>query len=162
MLIPVRPIAMPDVPAACALLNQIIETGGTTAHQTPYDPDQFIADYVAGRDLICCHVALDETGQVAGFQWLGVYPELPEGCADIATFARQDPVVPGVGTALFAVTKAEACRRGLRQINATIRADNKAGLAYYAKMGLTDHCRTAAVPLADGTPVDRVSKRLDL
>lgn len=159
MAIAVRPIAGPDAPAACALLNRIIATGGTTAHQRPYDRARFVADYIAGDDLICCHVALDDTGQVAGFQWLGRNPDLPDGCADIATFARQDPVLPGVGTALFAVTRAAAGARGVVQINATIRADNTPGLSYYTKMGFADHAVQTAVPLADGTPVDRVSKR---
>jgi L-amino acid N-acyltransferase YncA len=162
MPVRVRPIAPADVPAACAILNRIITIGGTTAHQHPYDAARFEKDYVVGDNLICCHVALDETDRVAGFQWLGRNPDLPDGCADIATFARRAPVLPGVGTALFAVTRAVADSLGLREINATIRADNRSGLGYYAKMGFVEHSVSSAVPLSDGTPVDRISKRFTL
>lgn len=43
--------------------------------------------------------------------------------------------------------------------NATIRADNAGGLAYYARMGFQDYAVARGVPLADGTPVDRISRR---
>lgn len=51
---------------------------------------------------------------------------------------------------------------GLTAINATIRADNVGGLAYYTRMGFQPHAVQKGVPLADGTPADRVSKRLAL
>ena len=67
-----------------------------------------------------------------------------------------------IGSALFAATCAEARRLGLTGINATIRADNSGGLAFYSRQGFRDHSVRAAVPLKDGTPVDRVSKRFSL
>ena len=51
---------------------------------------------------------------------------------------------------------------GREAINATIRADNAGGLAFYTKQGFVDYGVTPAVPLADGTPVDRVHKRFSL
>ncbi|MEM9148767.1 MAG: GNAT family N-acetyltransferase, partial [Pseudomonadota bacterium] len=51
---------------------------------------------------------------------------------------------------------------GLIALNATIRADNRVGLAYYSRMGFQDYAVRPAVPLADGSPVDRISKRFDL
>lgn len=160
--IAIRPIRAEDVPQACAILNRIIEIGGTTAFEQLVTEAQFDAWYVSGADLICCHVALDAAGAVAGFQWLGRNDNLPEGCGDIASFTRREPVLPGAGRALFARTVAVARDRGLAQINATIRADNVAGLAYYGKMGFRDHAVTRAVPLKDGRPVDRISKRFNL
>lgn len=160
--IPVRLMQVGDVPTACEILNQIIAIGGTTAHETPYDTDRFAASYLQGTDLICCHVALDPNGNVAGFQWLGRGATLPDDCGDIATFARAEPKLRGIGTALFAATRAAALDNGLSQINATIRADNVPGLAYYGKMGFGDHSVTSGVPLQDGTPVDRISKRCAL
>jgi hypothetical protein len=47
-------------------------------------------------------------------------------------------------------------------INATIRADNTGGLAYYAKMGFETYGITKDVPLLDGTPVDRINKRFQV
>jgi L-amino acid N-acyltransferase YncA len=150
-----------DVPAAAALLNRIIEIGGTTAHQAPFGDARF-ADSHLGPDCIACHVVLDPADAVAGFQWLGRHDDLPEGCGDIATFTRRDPRLPGAGRALFAATLGAARAAGVTAIHATIRADNAGGLGYYHAMGFSDHAIARAVPLADGRRVDRISKRLEL
>jgi hypothetical protein len=63
---------------------------------------------------------------------------------------------------LFAATREAATRLGLVGINATIRADNVGGLTFYGKQGFQDHSVALAVPLNDGTPVDRISKRYPL
>lgn len=162
MAIAVRPMREGDVAAACAILNEIIAIGGTTAYQSPFDLPAFAAKFLLGEEVICCHVALDEEGAVAAFQWLGRNPNLPEACADIASFARPRDPVKGAGRALFATTRNFAKTAGYLRINATIRADNRPGLGYYSAMGFADHDTDRAVPLADGTLVDRVSKRLDL
>ena len=47
-------------------------------------------------------------------------------------------------------------------MNAEIRADNEGGLAFYGKMGFQDQDVDRAVPLGDGTPVDRINKRYPL
>jgi ribosomal protein S18 acetylase RimI-like enzyme len=67
-----------------------------------------------------------------------------------------------VGSALFNVMRSAARKRGLTAINATIRADNSGGLAFYNRMGFLDYEVTRAVPLKDGTPVDRIRKRYSL
>ena len=152
-----------DVPAACRILNRIIGIGGTTAFEVEVSETEFAGMYVQGHDLrhdlIACHVVQDPNGQVAGFQWIGHNPDLPADCADIATFTRRDPPLRGAGRALFATTCHFARAAGYKQINATIRADNVSGLGYYAKMGFVDHAVARAVPLRDGTPVDRISRR---
>ena len=65
----------------------------------------------------------------------------------------------GVGSALFAATRVEARRQALAAINATIRAEPTGGLAFYSRMGGANHTVRPAVPLKDGVPVDRISKR---
>lgn len=47
---------------------------------------------------------------------------------------------------------------GLAFINATIRADNTGGFAYYEKMGFRTYKTTDKVPLQDGTLVERIQK----
>jgi ribosomal protein S18 acetylase RimI-like enzyme len=47
-------------------------------------------------------------------------------------------------------------------IDATIRADNTGGLAFYSRQGFVDYDRLVGVPLEDGTPVDRLRKRFDI
>ncbi|WP_146345540.1 GNAT family N-acetyltransferase [Falsiphaeobacter marinintestinus] len=162
MAILVRAMEQGDVAEACALLNEIIAIGGTTAFQSAFDDSGFATAFLTDNRVICCHVALDDAGHVAAFQWLGVNPNLPVDCADIASFARQTDPVKGAGRAMFAVTTKAALSEGYTQINATIRADNAPGLGYYTAMGFRDHDIARAKPLADGTRVDRVSKRFDL
>ena len=67
-----------------------------------------------------------------------------------------------MGTQLFAATRERARSLGLQAINATIRADNAGGLAFYHRMGFVDHHVDKDVPLKSGRPVDRISKRFPL
>lgn len=158
----IRPVTSADAPALAALLNPIIRAGGTTALQNEYTPEALDAAYLTGPNVHCCHLAEDAAGQPVAFQTLGRYPGLPEDIGDIGTFAAQDRKQTGAGTALFAATAARARELGHSAINATIRADNTGGLAFYAKQGFVDHGVSPGVSLADGTLVDRVHKRFDL
>jgi len=161
-MIAVRPMMREDVADACRILNQIIAIGGTTAFEIPFSEPLFAQSYLDRTDKICCHVALDDQGEVAGFQWLGANDALPDDCADIATFTRRDPVLKGAGRALFSETSKVASALGFSAINATIRADNVSGLSYYDKMGFQDYSVAYGVQLRDGTPVNRISKRFTL
>ncbi len=159
----VRAVTLGDAAALAELLNAIIAQGGTTALEEPFTPERLAETYLTGPAVLGCFVAVDtDTGQLLGFQTLGRYPNLPDDVGDIGTFARIDGKQRGVGSALFAATRARADALGHSAINATIRADNKGGLAFYTKLGFVDHSVTRAVPLKDGTPVDRVDKRYPL
>jgi len=48
---------------------------------------------------------------------------------------------------------------GVVALNATIRADNVGGLAFYSTLGFVDYAIERDVPLSCGALVDRVSKR---
>ncbi|APG89579.1 GNAT family N-acetyltransferase [Sinorhizobium americanum] len=157
--IAIRPARTDDVSALCAFLNEIIRIGGTTAHETPFTDETFVSHFLAGPGFVSCFVAEDGSGQPCAFQGLERAHGLPEGWADIGTFARPHAKLPGAGTALFAAPKAHARDAGFEAINATIRADNIGGLAYYSKMGFVDYKVDKAVPLKDGRAVDRISKR---
>jgi L-amino acid N-acyltransferase YncA len=159
----VRPVAPEDAPELAELLNAIIARGGTTALETPFTAETLAETYLTGPNVMACMVAVDPaTDRIEGFQTLGRYPNLPDDIGDIGTFARVDGIQRGVGSALFKATVERAQALGLSVINATIRGDNVGGLAFYSKQGFVDHSVTAAVPLNDGTPVDRVHKRYDL
>jgi RimJ/RimL family protein N-acetyltransferase len=73
-----------------------------------------------------------------------------------------DPLQRGVGGALFARTLRAAREAGITAIDATIRADNTGGLAFYARLGFVDYDRMVGVPLRNGAPVDRIRKRFDI
>jgi ribosomal protein S18 acetylase RimI-like enzyme len=161
--IPVRPTEPADISALTAIINAIIAIGGTTAYQDPFTEATLGAHLLDDPRLICCHTALDPAdGLPAGYQVLKRHPDLPEDWGDIASFARPAPKLPGVGRALFSATSAFARDNGLVAINATIRADNQSGLGYYGRIGFEDYAVARAIPLKDGTPVDRVSKRFML
>lgn len=152
-----------DAPELCDLLNAIIRIGGTTALETPLTPEEFERRFLANSGFLSCIVAeAGDGGAPLGFQALERHSKLPADWGDIATFTRQQPRVRGVGTALFTATRARAQDLGLTKLNATIRADNYGGLAYYSKMGFQDWRVSKAVALKDGTPVDRIWKRREV
>ncbi|MDB5710314.1 MAG: putative acetyltransferase, family [Sphingomonas bacterium] len=158
----VRPTVRADAAALADLLNEIIAAGGTTAYQIPFTPEGFATAHIDGPAVLTSVVAQDEAGAPLGFQILLRHERLPERWGDIGTFARRGMTTRGIGSALFAATREAAKRLGLVGINATIRADNSGGLAFYGKQGFVDHSVASAVPLNDGTPVDRISKRYPL
>ena len=163
MDVEVRAARSEDAAGLAELLNGVIARGGTTALEEPFTPERLDAAYLTGAEVICCFVAVDPvSGRHEGFQTLGRYPGLPDGYGDIGTFARVGGTQRGVGRALFAATEARARRLGLAGINATIRADNTGGLQFYTRLGFVDHSVRPAVPLKDGSPVDRISKRYAL
>ncbi len=160
-----RPATAADAAQMAALLNRIIEIGGTTAHQRRFDDARMTQEYIEAAELISCTVA-EVGGDVLGFQALEwPHPKgtrkLPEGWAIIASFVRPGAQGRGIGQALWAATRAAAIGAQVRMIDATIRADNAAGLAYYSGLGFADYAVLHAIALADGTPVDRISKCRD-
>lgn len=160
-----RPATSADAPEMTLILNEIICRGGTTAHQSQFEPARLIRHYIAPPQLISCTVA-EVDGDLAGFQSL-VWPDdegqpFPEGWAIIATFVDADFAGRGAARALFDATQSAASNAGVATIDATIRADNVGGLAFYTKMGFRDYDVLRSIPLRDGTPVDRVRKRFDL
>jgi L-amino acid N-acyltransferase YncA len=166
MTVTTRPATAADAPAMCAILNAIIAIGGTTAYEDPFTPATMTANYIAAPLLISCTLA-ELDGQPAGFQGLW-HPDpardnpLPPGWAAIASFVRVGLTGRGIGRALFAATTTAAHAAGITTIDATIRADNASGLTFYTALGFRDYAVIPAVPLKDGTPVDRIRKRFDL
>jgi GNAT superfamily N-acetyltransferase len=158
----VRPTVRADAAALADLLNEIIVAGGTTAYQIPFTPERFAEAHIEGPAVLTSVVAHDDAGLPMGFQILLRDERLPEDWGDIGTFARRGMTTRGIGSALFAATRAAARGLGLVGINATIRADNVGGLTFYGKQGFVDHAVAPAVPLNDGTLVDRISKRYSL
>ena len=154
----VRPFDPADTDALTAILNDIIAAGGTTAYETPFTAAALRQKLHDSPTLLCCHTVLQGDTPL-GYQVLHANPRLPDGVGDIASFTRRDPPVRGAGRLLFNATLARAQALGLDWLNATIRADNVPGLSYYHKMGFVEYDRSPAVPLADGTPVDRIHHR---
>lgn len=156
MTLTARPSQESDLPALAALFNHTVRQGGTTAHEEELDAPTFKTHYF--DDPVMVHTVLKDD-QPVGFQ--AVFA-LPDNGLSIGSFTDQQNPVRGAGSVMFEATKAAAIAAGYTFINAKIRADNVPGLAYYTKMGFTDHAIDKDVPLADGTPMDRITKRLML
>ena len=155
----VRPAEPADAVALSLLLNEIIEQGGTTAYEEPLSEQQLLADFIACPAVVSCFAAADpQTGELVGFQSLARSAGTPD-VGEIATYARVGRIKSGIGSALFGETLNAARFAGLAAIDATIRSDNIGDLAYYQRMGFRDWSVSKGVPLADGTPIDRVTKR---
>lgn len=157
----IRPAISGDAPQMAKLLNTIIAAGGTTAHETPMTDQTMRDHYIAPLSVISCHIAITN-GRLSGFQYLGWSGNDPAGWAIIASFVAPDRSKMGIGQLLFAATRSTALAAGVKTIDATIRADNTGGLKYYSGLGFNDFDVLPQVPLRDGTPVDRIRKRLDL
>jgi len=164
----IRPARAEDAEQMCTLLNPIILQGGSTAHQSTFDPARMRAHYLNPPLLISCFLA-ELAGEIVGFQalewcdpnWPG-NDVLPSDWAVIASFVSPAAHRKGVGRAMFRETLMSAKEANVTTIDATIRADNTLGLAYYTALGFADYKRLPKVPLGDGTRIDRIRKRLDL
>ncbi|MDB5657895.1 MAG: family N-acetyltransferase [Cypionkella sp.] len=157
----IRPATPQDAAAMTALQNEIIKIGGTTAYEQPRSIGQILESYITGASVISCQLA-DDAGQVLGFQVVGQRPGLAEGWADIGTFVQPGLQARGIGAALFEASLTAARAAGLKVLNATIRADNVAGLAYYARRGFVDYAAQPEWALADGRKVGKISRRFEL
>ena len=151
-----------DTSAMAELLNAIIRTGGSTAFTEEITSAE-LRDWMArapGRSA--WHIAEDAAGQVLGFQYIEPQDKLPADCCSIATFAREGMTGRGIGSALFTATVEAARALGYARIDATIRADNTGGRAYYQSRGFEQIAVERGTRLGDGTVVDRVVTRYRL
>lgn len=157
----IRPASKQDAHLFANILNPIIKRGGTTAYEDPVNAAYFetMITNLGPRDTL--FVAEDD-GRVVGYQLLEASAKLPADVASIASFVAIGTTAKGVGQAMAVETIRAAKAAGWSEVDAKIRVDNAAGLAYYSRLGFQDHEVFAAVPLKDGTPVDRIAKRLHL
>ena len=155
-----RPAAPGDAAQMTALLNKIILAGGTTAYQNPFEIAKMRAEIFDDPTMICCSVAITN-GRLSGFQSLKLFgSDEQSGWASIASFVALDRSGMGIGRRLFSSTRQNASDAGVTYIDATIRADNVGGLKYYSGLGITDYAELPNLPLADGTLVTRIRKKL--
>ena len=144
------------------LLNAIIRKGSTTAHTTPVSRDTILQWMDRAPERSAWHVAEEDTGNILGFQFLEPHPDLPPEACDIASFVRLGQTGLGVGSKLFEASRKAAKDLGYLWINATIRADNTGGLAYYQSRGFETYAHHPQQRLTNGAIVDKISKRFDL
>lgn len=161
-MITIRRAGVLDARQMAELLNAIIRKGGTTAHTTPVSRDTILEWMDRAPERSAWHVAEEDTGNILGFQFLEPHPDLPPEACDIASFVRLGQTGLGVGSKLFEASRKAAKDLGYLWINATIRADNTGGLAYYQSRGFETYAHHPQQRLTNGAIVDKISKRFDL
>lgn len=144
------------------LLNAIIRKGGTTAFTQDVTRDTLLGWFDKAPERSVWHLAENDEGTCLGFQSIEPHPDLPPEACDVATFVRLGQTGLGIGTKLFMHSTQAARAFGYAWINATIRADNTSGMAYYQSRGFEPYARHRNVTLANGLVVDRISTRFDL
>ena len=124
----VREAVRGDASQMVLLLNDIIQVGGSTAHQTNFDEDKMINHYLARAGQISCQVAITN-GRLSGFQSL-MRPDhandpMPDGWGIIASFVALEKSGLGIGQKL-------AIEAGLRELDLMSGGDD------YKKTWATD------------------------
>ena len=161
-MIHIRHAGPMDARDMAELLNAIIRKGGSTAITQEITRETILDWFEQTPPNSIWHVAEDDTGATLGFQYVKPNANLPPEACDIATFVKLGTTGLGIGSKLFETTKKAACDLGYGWINATIRADNTGGLAYYQSRGFEDYARLSNQKLCNGQIVDKISKRYDL
>jgi len=151
----IRDTTPEDAGPMADLLNAIIAIGGTTAHQVPKTAEAVRTAYIDGPAVRISVLAWDQ-GQVIGWQAVDQW----QSEMHIGSFVRPGGQARGVGVAMFARTLAQAKAQGIPALVASIRADNLAGLRYYAKLGFADFAHEPDFVLETGARVGRVHRRL--
>ncbi|WP_298840899.1 GNAT family N-acetyltransferase [uncultured Roseobacter sp.] len=160
-MITVRRAGDMDARDMADLLNAIIRKGGTTAFTNEVTADTLRGWFRQAPDRSAWHLAEDQDGGVLGFQSIEPHRDLPPEACDIATFVKVGQTGLGIGSRLFEASRSAARDFGYSWINATIRADNAGGLAYYQSRGFETYAQHKDQALANGMVVDKVSKRYD-
>ena len=146
-----------DAEAMAEVLNAVIAVGGTTAHEVPKSPAEVQLEYIDGPEVLSSVVAEDE-GRIVGWQSV----EHWEGEAHIGSFVQPGLQAKGAGVRMFALTCEMLRSKGVREIVASIRADNVPGLTYYARIGFVDFAHDPDFMLSDGRKVGRMHRRFTL
>ncbi|MCJ2183311.1 GNAT family N-acetyltransferase [Novosphingobium sp. 1949] len=132
-----RAASVDDAEGMGQVLREIIEH---TGRQRPHDVEFVMGRYITNPTSIRCTIAIDEAGNVVGFQSLKKAAaenpyDTPEGWGIIGTHISPKFQRQGVGKLLFLSTREAALQAGLEKIDAYIGADNPSGLKYYDAMG---------------------------
>ncbi|MDD1498732.1 GNAT family N-acetyltransferase [Agrobacterium sp. CNPSo 3708] len=140
-----RPATIDDAEGMAAVQNEIFAAG---LRKTPTDVETVTNTYISDPDRIACTVAVDEDGRILGFQSLKLATAagnpygVAEGWGIIGTHVSPFAARKGAGKALFRATLQAAEAFGLKDIDASIGADNDLGQAYYEAIGFRTYRTT--------------------
>ena len=133
----IREAVVADAQAMSVILLEIIEATGRPRSSSP---SYVLSTYIQNPSGVRCSVAVDETGEVIGFQSLiRAVPGNPYGVAEgwgiIGTHISPRAHRKGVGAMLFRASRGAAVAAALPRIDATIEGGNEGALRYYEAIG---------------------------
>ena len=135
----IRDAVPEDAERLVAILNPIIETGTSTALDTPYTVEEE-RDYIAAfpeRGVFHVAVRLVD-GRVVGLQSVEPFTTGTHAFDHVGVMGTYVDLAchrQGIARRLFAATFEAARRKGYEKIFTYVRADNDAGLATYLGQG---------------------------
>lgn len=133
----IRTAVAGDAAPMSDMLKLLVAAG---KRKSPADEGYVLGHYIERPGGIRCSLAVDEDGNLLGFQSLVLATDgnpygTPLGWGIIGTHVSPLAARRGVGSRLFEVTKAAAIDAGIEAIEAFIGEANLEAQAYYEKMG---------------------------
>lgn len=141
----IREATEADTPAMARILKEVLISWES---DRPSTVEHVVENYVTHPCSLRCSVAIDDNGNLLGFQslkraWKANPFDVPEGWGVIGTYVDASARGSGVGRALFGSSLAAAKNGNLAEIDATIGASNIEGLTYYEALGFRTYRRAS-------------------
>jgi RimJ/RimL family protein N-acetyltransferase len=155
----IRRAAQGDAAALVRILTGIAAEGKFTAITEPW-PEETQRRYLeslSAREAV--HVAVDESGEVIGYQTLDLWAPTIESMGhvgQVGTFLAPDWRRRGVGQALFRTTLDFARDRGYGKFVIQVRASNAGAQGFYARLGFRECGRLTSQVRIDGREEDEL------
>ena len=139
----IRPATRADTAGISLVLKELVAAGKRTR---PSDQEFTRTHYIDNPHRIECLVAVDENGEILGFQSLSIAVEgnaygAPTGWGMIGTHISPRAARRGLGAQLFSAMLSAARQSGIPAIDAYIGVTNQEGQAYYEAMGFRTYRR---------------------
>jgi RimJ/RimL family protein N-acetyltransferase len=141
------------------VLHTIVAERIHSAIDEAWDADEqrsYLAS-LSSRDAF--HVAIDEAGNVVGYQSLDRYSTVLGSMAHVGqlgTFLMPEWRGRGVGQALFAETRRFAASAGYSKLVIQVRASNPAAQSFYKRLGFVECGRLRRQVVIDGREDDEI------
>jgi len=155
----VRKAAAADAAGLVSVLRTVVAERVNSAIDEVWPVEQE-ARYLNGQSAReACFVAMDEDGEIVGFQVLDLWPALLPSMAhvgQVGTFLLPGWRRQGVGRQLWTATSAFAREHGYRKVVIQVRWTNAGARAFYGRLGFRECGRLTRQVVMDGVEEDEV------
>lgn len=161
----IRRASSTDAPGIVAVLETVVLERVYSAIDTVWSVGQEARylESLSPREIF--HVAVEESGQIVGFQsldlWSTLLPSMSH-VAQVGTFILREWRGRGVGRLLWEATTSFAREANYRKLAIQVRASNLGAQAFYRKLGFNECGRLTRQVIVDGVEDDEVLMELFL